>query len=120
YLYYLAPNGSAEKSRLTAQYLSASFGFYRRAGESIKQIYKECEERHQHRILLCCVSELAEIASLKAHEHHITIVGAYDPNSQLKSFLSLPVWNELPDTEEYDVCILTALANTNQIYESLK
>ena len=32
FLYYLTPKGFAEKSRLTASYLSSSFDFYRRAG----------------------------------------------------------------------------------------
>src|SRR6516165_6383816 len=31
YAYYLTPKGFAEKSRLTVQYLSQSFGFFRRA-----------------------------------------------------------------------------------------
>ena len=31
YLYYLTPQGFAEKSRLTAHYLSVSFDFYRHA-----------------------------------------------------------------------------------------
>jgi DNA-binding MarR family transcriptional regulator len=119
YLYYLTPKGFAEKSRLTAQYLTASFDFYRRAGDSITHIYKECEKQHLHRILFCGVSELAEIASLRAHEHKITVVGTYDPTSQLKEFLSLPVWKDLPSAYEYDACLLTALTNTNQLYDSL-
>ena len=31
YAYYLTPQGFAEKSRLTAEYLAASFDFFRRA-----------------------------------------------------------------------------------------
>src|ERR1700683_182480 len=31
YMYYLTPQGFAEKSRLTAEYLSSSFSFFRRA-----------------------------------------------------------------------------------------
>ena len=37
YLYYLTPKGFAEKSRATAQYLSISFSFYRRAGDSCRE-----------------------------------------------------------------------------------
>src|ERR1043165_6487926 len=33
YAYYLTPQGFAEKSRLTVEYLSASFSFFRRARE---------------------------------------------------------------------------------------
>ena len=39
YLYYLTPKGFAEKSRLTARYLRASFDFYRQAGNSFNDIY---------------------------------------------------------------------------------
>lgn len=119
YLYYLTPKGFAEKSRLTAAYLSASFDFYRRAGDSLTHIYKKCEENHLRRILFCGVSELAEIASLRAHGHNITIVGTFDPASQLKQFLHLPVWNSLAGADEYDACLLTALINTNHLYNSL-
>ena len=44
YLYYLTPKGFAEKSRLTAEYLSTSFEFYGRAGDSLKVIFEHCEE----------------------------------------------------------------------------
>src|SRR5216110_111601 len=33
YAYYLTPHGFAEKSRLTVEYLSSSFSFFRRARE---------------------------------------------------------------------------------------
>ena len=44
YLYYLTPKGFSEKSRLTTQYLSTSFEFYRRAGDSCKEIFIQCDE----------------------------------------------------------------------------
>ena len=42
YLYYLTPKGFAEKSRLTAEYLSASLTFYRRAGDSCNRAFAHC------------------------------------------------------------------------------
>jgi len=119
YLYYLTPKGFAEKSRLTAQYLSASFDFYRRAGDSLKQIYQECEKQHIRRILFCGVSELAEIASIRAHEHNITIVGTWDPDSAKKSFLHRPVWRALNEADQFDACLITSLDRAQEYYDQL-
>lgn len=120
YFYYLTPKGFAEKSRLTASYLSSSFDFYRQAGNSLSQIYKECKKKNQDKVLLCGISELAEIASLRAHEHSIQIVGTFDLNSELKQFLGLPVWQKLDEADDYDVCLLTSLTNTKSIYDFLR
>src|SRR3970040_2857163 len=64
YLYYLTPSGFAEKSRLTAQYLSHSLSFYRKAGESCLRVFDQCEHNGWQRLLLCGISDLAEIATL--------------------------------------------------------
>ena len=119
YFYYLTPKGFAEKSRLTASYLSSSFDFYRQAGNSLSRIYKECAKKNQNKVLLCGISELAEIASLRAHEHCIQIVGTFDPHSTLKQFLGLPVWRKLDDVDDYHICLLTSLNGTEKMYEVL-
>ena len=119
YLYYLTPKGFAEKSRLTAQYLSSSFDFYRRAGDSLTVVYKQCRKNGYERILFCGVSELAEIASLRASEHGIHFVGTFDPYSDLKSFLHMPVWQSLTDIDDYDACLITSLTQANDLYSLL-
>lgn len=62
YLYYLTPKGFAEKSRLTAEYLFLSFDFYRRASVACSHALELCQQQRWQRVLLCGVSELAEIA----------------------------------------------------------
>ena len=42
YAYYLTPQGFAEKARLTGQYLTASFTFFRRAREQMSALLGEC------------------------------------------------------------------------------
>ena len=106
-LYYLTPKGFTEKSRLTASYLSSSFDFYRRAGDSLAEAFRFCEEHNKTSILLCGVSELAEIASLRAYEHNIKIIGLFDPNCRKDHFLHLPVWQQLEDAEKFDACLVT-------------
>jgi DNA-binding MarR family transcriptional regulator len=108
-LYYLTPKGFAEKSRLTASYLSYSFDFYRRAGDSLSKAFSSCEKNHLNSVILCGVSELAEIASLRSYEYKIDIVGVFDPNSKKEDFLHLPVWKNLNDVEAYDAYVVTSL-----------
>lgn len=119
YLYYLTPKGFAEKSRLTAEYLIVSFDLYRKAGASFVQLFEVCAARGSRRVLLAGVSELAEIASLRAHDFPIRIVGTYDPGSTLERFLKLPVWSDLRQANQFDVCVLTDITQPTVRYEEL-
>ena len=119
YLYYLTPKGFAEKSRLTASYLSSSFNFYRDASTSINHIYDLCESKKLNRILFCGVSELAEIASIRSHDYQLEIIGMYDPTTVKKNFFSTPVFNELQNTPNFDACLITALENSQDIFISV-
>ena len=48
YLYYLTPKGFAEKSRLTARYLSSSLDFYRKASDSYSRVFAHCRGLRSH------------------------------------------------------------------------
>jgi len=120
FLYYLTPKGFAEKSRLTANYLSSSFDFYRCASQSLTTIFNQCEENGYNRILFCGVSELAEIATIRTQEHNLKIIGIFDPNSIKTEFLYLPVLNEMSAPDQFDACVITALNDAQFIYDFLK
>lgn len=113
YLYYLTPKGFAEKSRLTGQYLVYSFDFYRKASDSMADAFASCTERGFARVLFAGVSELAEIASARAHDFKIEIVGTFDPRSTQDRLVGKPVWRRLEDAEPADVCIYTALTQSD-------
>jgi DNA-binding MarR family transcriptional regulator len=119
YFYYLTPQGLAEKSRLTGQYLSASFDFYRKASNSFTDVYEQCNSENFSKVVLAGISELAEIASLRAHENQIEIVGIYDRKKQLKEFLGVPVYSSLEKLPAFDICVLTGLDDAERMYEFL-
>ncbi len=119
YLYYLTPKGFSEKSRLTAEYLSASFNFYRQAGDSLTLLFNFCEEKTYQRILFCGVSELAEIASVRALEHALTVIGTWDPENNQSKYLHHPVWKNFGDIPGFDACILTSLDKASVYYDLL-
>lgn len=118
YFYYLTPKGIAEKSRLTAQYLSSSFDFYRKAGDSYRTVFTIAEKNKWERILFCGVSELSEIASLRIKEFRMQHIGNYEPNTRLKHFLGKPVWLDL-EKDKIDACVITTFINPKEVYTSL-
>lgn len=119
YLYYLTPKGFAEKARLTGQYLTNSLEFYRHAGESFSSIFKSCRDDGKERILLCGVSDLAEIALIRAQEAEIDIVGVYDPEASLELFFTKPVWSSFNKVGAFDVCLLTNISSPYESYKSI-
>lgn len=119
YLYYLTPKGFTEKSRLTAKYLSTSFAFYRRAGQSCLKVYLKCQSQGWRRVLLYGVSDLAEIATLRAQEGGVEIVGILDPSATRRRFAGVPVCRDRRQAEQFDVLVLTELRSPLLSYERL-
>jgi len=119
YLYYLTPKGFTEKSRLTAAYLSASFNFYRRASLSCEHVFKQCKDKDMQKVLLCGLSELAEIASLRAKEQNIEIIGLLERKTTIKDFIGLPVWTSMDLLPDFDVCVITDVKDPNGLLEYL-
>ena len=120
YLYYLTPKGFAEKSRLSAQYLSSSFDFYRRASSSYSEIFAQCQADETPRLLLCGLSEMTEIAYIRAQEFKVELIGIWDADSGLDCHLGLQVFPRLDNAAECDAFIITALNNPTTVYESLQ
>ncbi len=75
YAYYLTPQGFAEKSRLTAQYLSASFDFMRRARMELAELFSTGASHSRPRFLLVGPGDLADVATLVAEPARAEIVG---------------------------------------------
>lgn len=120
YLYYLTPKGLAEKGRLTAEYLTASMQYYHSAGQSMRAEFQRCEANGERRVLLAGMSELAEIASVRAHDFDISIIGTLDLGSQVERFLGRPVWLSLDGASKFDVVLFTALSEPWELYTYLR
>src|SRR5262249_35957806 len=75
FAYYLTPQGFAEKSRLTATYLSDSFSLFRQARIQCADLFKLAAARGQRRLALLGHGDLAEIASLVARDYPVEIIG---------------------------------------------
>jgi len=116
YAYYLTPQGFAEKSRLTVEYLSSSFGFFRKAKADCIKVLEIANKRQLNRLVLIGVSDLAEIAAICAIEGEVVLVGAVDPASKLDRFVGLPVVADLDSVNEhFDGVVVTALRSSTEI-----
>ncbi len=119
YLYYLTPKGFAEKSRLTAQYLSYSFDFYRKASQSVNETFNICHQLGHKKILFCGVSELAEIASVRLHEHELIHTATFDQQTKKNNYLGKPICRTINNSQHFDACLITALDQAEDIYKKI-
>jgi DNA-binding MarR family transcriptional regulator len=119
YAYYLTPQGFAEKSRLTVEYLSFSFGFFRKAKTDCSELFRAAEQSGVRSILLVGQSDLAEIAALCAMEQNITIVGLVQAGSADSRFIGLPIFPDLDAVSEpADALLITDVINARETSEA--
>ena len=111
YSYYLTPQGFAEKSRLTASYLSHSFAFFRRARSQCAALFAVAAARGQRRLALIGDGDLAEIARLVVREFPLEIVGivSADANTEVLKV-------ETNALGEVDAVLITSLVKPSEIY----
>jgi DNA-binding MarR family transcriptional regulator len=120
YTYFLTPQGFVEKSRLTAEYLSISLAFFRRArGESVEAL-SAAKRRGMARIVLFGASELAEIVTVAARESQAELVGVVAPGLNDSSFCGLPVAADLADLAPFDAVMLTDISMPQAAYDMLR
>jgi DNA-binding MarR family transcriptional regulator len=116
YAYYLTPQGFAEKSRLTVEYLSSSFGFFRQAKAECSAMLRLAKQRRLERLGMLGVSDLAEIAAICAIETDIVLAVVIDPDSKLSRFIGLPVVTGFDAVDgKIDGVLITALTRSAEI-----
>lgn len=119
YVYYLTPKGFAEKSQLTARYLTMSFDFFRHARTHCAIVFDFCAARSWNRIGLVGASDLGEIAILCAREHAIEFAGFIDPEAEEQTFSGLPVYNDVAAMGAVDAYVIVDLSAPQQTFDKL-
>ena len=120
YAYFLTPQGFAEKSRLTVEYLSHSFGFFRQAKTDCSELFRTAKVRGVNSVLFVGRSDLAEIAALCALDHGISIAGVVQDGETNERFIGLPVFPEFEAvTEPFDAILVTDVVNARETCEAV-
>lgn len=112
YAYYLTPQGFAEKSRLTGEYLTYSLDFFRRARSDCVALFRHCEALGWQNVALYGASDLAEIAILSAGETTVDVRCVIDSHAQGRRCGGRPIVADLAaamsdDWRPLDAVILT-------------
>src|SRR5262245_358713 len=105
YAYYLTPQGFAEKSRLTVQYLSDSFSFFRHARTDCAEMFAAARARGFGRVVVAGVSDLAEIARICALEAGVEIAAVVEPHANATIFVGLPVVRDFESAPPFDAVV---------------
>lgn len=119
YAYYLTPQGFAEKSRRTANYLYNSFRFYRRARNHCDEALAEAADGGRRRVALAGAGELAEIALLCAMQHDIEVVGVIDEGATANRFRHVALVREPDSLPPFDAVLVTDLRRPQETFEAL-
>jgi DNA-binding MarR family transcriptional regulator len=88
--YLLTPQGFAEKSRLTYQYMQYSLSYYRDMRGRLKDMLSSLEWSKGQRVVICGTGELAELAYLALREMNVECMAFVDGTTR-ETFLSCPV-----------------------------
>jgi len=118
YAYYLTPKGFAEKSRLSAEYLSQSFLFFRIARSECADLFALCAARGWRTVMLVGVGDLGEIATLCAREHPVTLAGFVDANSGAATFAGLRVTRGMAALGAADAAVITDLRDPQRAFDA--
>jgi hypothetical protein len=119
YAYYLTPKGFTEKSRLTVDYFSSSFSFFRQARADCSATLKTATGRGCRTVALLGISDLAEIAIICAMEMGMTVSAVVDPTSNETRFVGIPVVPSLESIrDQVDVVVVTDLKSAQAIADA--
>jgi winged helix-turn-helix DNA-binding protein len=122
YAYFLTPQGFAEKSRLTAEYLSLSFDFFRKARGGCVLLFRECAAKGWGKVALYGAGDLAEIAVLSAGESDIEVVCIIDPAQAGGRSAGVPIVLDLAAAKScgvFDGVILTDTRSPQASFDAL-
>jgi hypothetical protein len=115
FAYYLTPTGFAEKSRLTVEYLSYSFSFFRQARADCSAVMDQACTRGYTRIVLAGRSDLAEIAAICALESSVKIVAVVDARFTETRFIGCVAARSFDElSEAFDAILVTDLADAGE------
>jgi len=118
--YVLTPQGFAEKSRLTYEFIQHSFSLYKEALKKFEGLVNELEKRKVKTVVFYGASDLAEITFISLKTTKIKLVGVVDDSKKGTQLLDFTVrsTSELSKIE-FDRVIITTLESKDFMVNKL-
>lgn len=89
--YFLTPQGLAEKTRLTLEFLEFSMRFYREARRRSSELCRGLRRRGARTVAFLGAGDLAEIAYLGVREWDLVLSEVYEDGARRPAFMDVPV-----------------------------
>ena len=118
--YLITPQGLAEKSRLTCEYLEYSLQFYRQIRRFLTESLTPLAQAGCRDILLYGTGEVAEIAYLTMQEMDLNLVGVVGGETLRRKFFGYPVL-DLSSIQfvPFDRLVIAAFESREKIHKQL-
>lgn len=119
--YNLTPAGIAEKARMTLEYMKWSLAKYQDIRDRVRVVCQRLKNEHKLDIVICGVSDAAEIFYLATIEAGLRVVGVVDDSKAGKKWLNFPVKkvSSLKNKISYDFIIIGDIDNCYELAQQL-
>jgi len=119
--YNLTPAGIAEKAKMTLEYMKWSLARYQDIRERVRVVCRKLREENRLNIVICGVSDAAEIFYLGTIESGLNIIGVVDKARVGQKWLNFPVMavSSLKTDISYDFIIIGDIDNCNELAQQL-
>ncbi len=120
FAYYLTPKGFAEKSRLTASYLSSSLSFFRITRTDCTDLLEAARLQGFTSLALAGQSDLAEICIICSIDSKVKIVAVVDADSQVSRVAGVPVVHSFEAVDaKIDAVVITDLIHPTRSLQTM-
>jgi DNA-binding MarR family transcriptional regulator len=120
YLYFLTPEGLAEKTRLTFHLLQDYTRIYREARNNLKSLLSGLSSEGVERVVFAGADEVAELAYITLQETDLILEGVVDGDMTDTTFFGRQV---LPfgaiENMTYNCVVVTSYSRREKIYKEL-
>ena len=119
--YNLTPVGIAEKVKMTLEYMKWSLANYQDIRDRVRVVCRKLKRDNKLDIVICGISDAAEIFYLATIESGLTVVGVVDDSKAGKKWLNFTV-NEVASLKNqisYDSIIIGDINNCYELAKQL-
>ena len=119
--YILTPAGAMEKTRLTYEYISSSYHFFKAAKNRVENLYAELRNEGATRVVFYGVGELADIAMLSMAGTDIRLVDVVDPAREGEVYANFVVKAvSRLNKSDFDALLITAVDNHEAVLNKIE
>ena len=119
--YMLTPAGAMEKTRLTYEYISSSYHYFKAAKNRVEDLYSNLHSEGATRVVFYGAGELADIAFLSMAGTGVRLIDVVDPKKEGEMFSDFIVKAiSRLRRGDYDAILVTRVDNHETVLNDLK